>query len=78
MVRRARETGGPLMLSCREASQLLSDRLDRPLRPWERFALRIHLGICSGCGRADRQLQFIRKAMAELVRRGGEKRPGQR
>lgn len=52
------------MLSCQEASRLLSDRLDRPLPPRERLALRLHLAMCRGCSRAAEQLQFIRKAMA--------------
>jgi hypothetical protein len=60
------------MLSCREASQLLSDRLDRPLRTWERFGLRIHLAVCRGCTQADQQLQFIRKAMSKLGSRRDE------
>jgi hypothetical protein len=60
------------MLSCREASYLLSDRLDRPLHPWERFGLRIHLAVCRGCSQAKQQLQFIRRAMSELAKRRGE------
>ncbi len=60
------------MLSCREASRLLSDRGDRPLRPGERLGLQIHLAMCSGCSRAGKQLQFISKAMLELAKRVGE------
>lgn len=60
------------MLSCRESSRLLSDRLDRPLRLGERLALRLHLALCRACSRADKQLQFLRKAMSELGKRRDE------
>jgi hypothetical protein len=63
------------MLSCHEASRLLSDRLDRRLRPWERLALRIHLAMCRGCSRADEQLRFLHKAMSVFARRRGKDDP---
>jgi hypothetical protein len=65
------------MLSCREASHLLSDQMDRPLRPSERLTLRIHLAMCRSCSRAEEQLRFIRKAIVEFVERrdGGGSAP---
>ena len=51
------------MLSCREASRLLSQELDRRLDPGERFALRLHLAICGGCSRLNRQFRFLRRAL---------------
>ena len=57
------------MLTCQEASRLLSDRLDRPLRPRERLALRMHLALCRGCSRANEQFRLIRRALSEFVRR---------
>lgn len=57
------------MLSCREASRLLSDRLDRPLRPRERFTLRLHLAMCRACSRAAEQLPFISRAISSFGRR---------
>lgn len=59
------------MLSCQEASRLQSDRLDRPLRPRERFALRLHVAVCRCCSRAEEHLQFIRRAMTALAERRG-------
>ena len=57
------------MLSCREASHLMSDRQERILRPWERLGLRLHLAMCRGCRRTEKQLRFIREAMSRLAGR---------
>lgn len=56
------------MLSCRESSRLMSDRLDGPLRLGERFALTFHLAMCRGCSKVESQFDAIRKAAAALVR----------
>lgn len=49
------------MLSCHEATQLISESLDRKL-PWSyRLALRLHLAICAHCARAARQLHLLRR-----------------
>ena len=52
-----------LNLSCREASRLLSEAMDRDLTLGERVALRLHMGICIACTRFNAQLQFLRRAM---------------
>lgn len=52
-----------LNLSCREASRLLSQAMDRDLRLTERVALRFHMGICTACTRFNAQVQFLRRAM---------------
>ena len=48
------------MLSCKNASQIISQSLDRPLTIRERFALQLHLLICKYCNRFSQQLQTIR------------------
>ena len=48
------------MLSCKNASQIISQSLDRPLTIRERFALQLHLLICKYCKRFSQQLQTIR------------------
>jgi hypothetical protein len=58
-----------MRLSCREASRLLSQRLERRLAFGERIALRLHLTVCDACTRLDAQLAFLRRAMDRL---GGE------
>lgn len=37
------------MMNCRQATELLSQSLDRPLTFQEKMKLRFHLVICSGC-----------------------------
>lgn len=55
-----------MMLSCKQVSDLLSDRLDRRLRPMERLRLRLHLAMCQACARVAGQLELLRKAMSKL------------
>ncbi len=51
------------MLSCKNASQLISKSLDGPLTIQERFALKLHLLICKYCKRFSQQLQTLRVAL---------------
>ncbi|HXU53445.1 MAG TPA: zf-HC2 domain-containing protein [Casimicrobiaceae bacterium] len=51
------------MLSCREASRLLSRMQDEELPPLRRFMLKMHLTACDGCTRFKAQLEFLREAM---------------
>lgn len=55
-----------LALTCREASRLISDSLDRELTRRERWALRIHTLICTACQRFAQQTRMIRDAIAHL------------
>lgn len=55
-----------MILSCKEASHLASQGLDRRLGFGERVALRLHLAICDGCTQFARQIAFLRKAVREL------------
>lgn len=50
-------------VTCREASELLSQSQDRPLSIRERLRLRFHLTICDACTRFSHQLAFLREAM---------------
>lgn len=47
------------MLSCKQASQLLSQSLDRRLSWCERISLRLHLAMCDFCRRFSQQLQQL-------------------
>lgn len=55
------------MLTCKQATHLVSERLDRKLSRRERFALRLHVWLCNNCRRFERQINYIRQA----VKRGG-------
>jgi len=51
------------MLSCKEASRLISQSLDRQLTLRERLSLRFHLLLCDMCTAFRRQLGVIRVAV---------------
>lgn len=53
-------------LKCREAAKLSSQKMDRPLSFGERVSLRVHLAICDGCTNFQKQLDFLRAAVARL------------
>lgn len=55
------------MLTCKEATHLISEALDRPLSWHERLRLRTHLAICSGCQAFQRQLDFLRAASRRFL-----------
>ena len=72
------------MLSCKRASQLISEAMDRKLSLRERMLLRFHLLICGACQTYRRQLAVIRRAFGEgtktlddLVASGGLKLSGE-
>ena len=50
------------MISCKEASRLASQQLERQLTLWERVQFRLHLVICVGCRRMEKQFRFLRVA----------------
>ena len=52
---------GELSPSCREATRLQSEAMDRPLRLRQRVGLRLHLFLCRWCCRYGRQIGLIGK-----------------
>ena len=51
------------VISCKEASRLLSESHDRPLGWLERLKLRVHLALCDMCTRFAAHLRFMRQTM---------------
>ncbi len=51
------------MVSCKEATRLLSQSEDRPLSVFERIKLRLHLRVCDACTRFVHQLELMRLAL---------------
>lgn len=49
------------MYSCRQASKLMSLRMDQELTFMQRLTLRAHLSMCDGCNVLTRQLDVLRK-----------------
>lgn len=50
------------MMMCKQATRLMSKRLDIPLSLKERFALRFHLSMCDACCHCDRQFELLHQA----------------
>ncbi|OGA00998.1 MAG: hypothetical protein A3H35_01720 [Betaproteobacteria bacterium RIFCSPLOWO2_02_FULL_62_17] len=53
---------GLFSLTCKQASRLQSQALDRELRLSERLALGFHLGLCDACRKISMQMDFLRRA----------------
>ena len=51
------------MISCKDASRLVSRREDAALGLGQRILLRLHLSACEACTRLQQQLHFLRTAM---------------
>ncbi len=67
------------MITCREASQLISRARDVRLAWRERLALRLHLLACEMCRRYGRQIEFIGRAagmLEEALERHGDRLAG--
>ncbi len=54
------------MLTCKQASVLLSQAQDRPLGLRERILMKLHLLICHGCTNFSRQLELMRAAIRRV------------
>jgi hypothetical protein len=61
-----------MMLSCREATRLVSQGLDRELGFAERVKQRVHLAICDGCTHFRDQMKFLHEALARLADPSGK------
>jgi len=62
--------------SCREATRLQSEAMDRPLRLRQRTGLRVHLFLCRWCRRYGNQIGFLR-AVAHGHEKHAEALPSQ-
>lgn len=60
------------MLSCKEATHLMSEAQDRELAAGERLQLRMHLLICRGCRGFRAQIDFLRGACRHYLKRLGD------
>lgn len=57
------------MLTCRDATRLMSEEQERHLTVGERAAVRMHNLMCRGCSNYRKHIAFIRRA-AKVVREG--------
>ncbi|WP_417526679.1 zf-HC2 domain-containing protein [Marinomonas shanghaiensis] len=49
------------MIRCKQATQMLSEKLDRPLSNKEKINLAMHTAICSPCRQFGRQMETLRE-----------------
>lgn len=56
-----------MMMSCKQMTHLMSQRLDRPLKMTERLALRLHTMVCSDCRNFESNLAFLRRVSRHAV-----------
>lgn len=54
------------MYSCRQASRILSDALDRRLSPMEWLNLRLHLTICGMCRNYAHNIRILESVLVRL------------
>ncbi|MCF8200290.1 MAG: zf-HC2 domain-containing protein [Sulfuritalea sp.] len=50
------------MMSCKQATELMSQEQDRQLTFFERINLRIHVLICDACNNYRQQMSVLRDA----------------
>jgi predicted anti-sigma-YlaC factor YlaD len=54
-------------LSCKRATELLSEEQDRDLSFQEWTALQAHLVICKGCRAVSGQFKLLQRALRQLL-----------
>jgi Putative zinc-finger len=57
-----------ILISCKDASRLISQMQDGELPFRRRMAVRLHLLFCDACTKFLRQLRFLRAAMRRYSR----------
>lgn len=48
------------MIKCKQATQMLSEKLDRPLSAKEKINLAMHMAMCTPCRQFGKQMELIR------------------
>jgi hypothetical protein len=56
------------MLNCKQATQLMSRRMDKKLGWLQATSLRLHFMICEGCRNFNHQMEVMREAMQKISR----------
>ena len=56
-----------MTLSCKQATEMVSQGLDKDLAPEEQLLLRAHLAICRGCRSLGERMAFLRRAVRRIV-----------
>lgn len=56
------------MMNCQKTTQLISEARDRPLSFREHMFMRMHVMMCRGCARFERQVSVLADAAKRLAR----------
>lgn len=64
------------MISCRQASRMLSDAMEHRLAPMARLRLRLHLALCGMCRAYAGDLRILKAALGRLHDRPVGPEPG--
>ena len=56
------------LISCKDASRLISQMQDGDLPFGQRLRVRVHLLFCEACTRFERQVRFLRRVMRRYSR----------
>lgn len=59
------------MMKCTQATQLLSEKLDRPLSTKEKLALGLHTSICTPCRQFGKHMLTLREITQKYVKEKG-------
>ncbi|HKO69099.1 MAG TPA: zf-HC2 domain-containing protein [Burkholderiaceae bacterium] len=59
---------GWIRIPCSQAHRLLSERMERPIKPSDNWRLRLHLAICDMCSRFGQQIELMRAAVRRIGR----------
>ncbi|EPC01143.1 hypothetical protein L861_11250 [Litchfieldella anticariensis FP35 = DSM 16096] len=69
------------MMMCKEATRLMSKRLDAPLSFQEKLSLKLHLAMCDACTECNKQFALLHEVgprfemlVSEIPDEGGSSR----
>jgi predicted anti-sigma-YlaC factor YlaD len=57
------------MLNCKQATALMSQRMDKELGLWQKIGLQMHLMMCSGCRNFRTQMEFLRQSCQKFTQK---------
>lgn len=61
------------MMNCHQATRLISESQERPLRLPEKIKLQMHTLMCAGCKNFSRQIPFLSQTMRAYAKGLDEK-----
>lgn len=56
------------MMSCKQATALISQGQERPLKLSERLSIKLHVSMCGGCRNFEKQMTSLRDLSQQFAR----------